>query len=176
VYRQALQLLDADKDPLTYGVILHDMVDVYQAQGQLEQALNHYRQAAQAKEQQNPNPMKLDASLLEELGLGGLSAEAKTSLLKHMYQTLTLRVGNRLTEPMTIPQLDELEQFYAAGDDEGTFRWLKINIPNYRDIVADEYARLIAEASLSAADILATANTPPSTFTTIIAHLWRANG
>src|SRR5207249_3228531 len=37
-YQQALQLLKVEQEPEFYGVVLHDIGDVYQAQGQLEQA------------------------------------------------------------------------------------------------------------------------------------------
>jgi len=55
----------------------------------------------------------------DPLGLGSLSAEDKISLLKHMYETLELWVGRRLTEQMTNQQLDEFQKIFTSDDKEG---------------------------------------------------------
>lgn len=101
--------------------------------------------------------LRIDDSLLNELGLGTLPQEEKTALLKHIYETLEMRVGMRLAEQMTNAQLDEFERFFNAQDDAGAFRWLETNFPNYKDIVADEYAKLKREVGQSAPQILAAA-------------------
>ena len=69
--------------------------------------------------------LRIDNSLLQELGLDGMPPEDKTSLLKHIYETLEMRVGMRLADQMTNDQLDEFEQFFNAKDDAGAFRWLE---------------------------------------------------
>ena|SRR5579862_3061337 len=99
--------------------------------------------------------LKIDESLLVELGLAQLPAEEKTSLLKHIYETLEMRVGMRLADQMTNEQLDEFEAFFNAQDDAGAFHWLEKNFPNYKDIVADEYGKLRQEVAASANQILA---------------------
>lgn len=109
-----------------------------------------------------PNPLKIDNSLLDELGLTALPAEEKTSLLKHIYETLEMRVGMRLADQMSNEQLDEFEKFFNAKDDAGAFRWLETNFPNYKEIVADEYAKLKAEVSQTAPQILAASTSKPS--------------
>jgi predicted RNA-binding Zn ribbon-like protein len=87
--------------------------------------------------------------------LASLPAEEKNALLKHIYETLEMRVGMRLADQMTNEQLDEFETFYNAKDDAGAFHWLETNFPNYKDIVADEFAKLKAEVGQSAPQILA---------------------
>lgn len=103
------------------------------------------------------NPLKIDNSLLDELGLGSLQAADKASLLKHIYETLEMRVGMRLADQMSNQQLDEFERFFNAKDDTGAFHWLETNFPNYKDIVADEFGKLKKEIGDTAPGILATA-------------------
>jgi hypothetical protein len=99
--------------------------------------------------------LRIDDSLLEELGLSTLPQQEKSSLLKHIYETLEMRVGMRLAEQMTNAQLDEFERFFNAQDDAGAFRWLESNFPNYKDIVADEYGKLKQEVGQTVPQILA---------------------
>jgi len=101
--------------------------------------------------------LRIDDSLLTELGLQTLPQDEKTSLLKHIYETLEMRVGMRLAEQMSNAQLDEFERFFNAQDDAGAFRWLESNFPNYKDIVAEEYAKLKQEVGQSAPQILSVA-------------------
>jgi hypothetical protein len=110
--------------------------------------------------------LKIDNSLLEEVGLGGLPAAEKNSLLKHIYETLEMRVGIRLADQMTNQQLDEFEQYFEAKDDAGAFKWLEANFPNYKEIVQEEFDKLKAEVTQSSPQILsasqAAASQPPT--------------
>ncbi len=99
--------------------------------------------------------LRIDDSLLEELGLSGLPQEEKTSLLRHIYETLEMRVGMRLADQMTNAQLDEFERFFNAQDDAGAFHWLETNFPNYKDTVAEEYTKLKGEVQQNTPQILA---------------------
>jgi hypothetical protein len=99
--------------------------------------------------------LKIDNSLLEEIGLGGLPDAEKNSFLKHVYETLEMRVGIRLADQMTNEQLDEFERYFEAKDDAGAFKWLETNFPNYKDIVQQEFDKLKAEVAQTAPQILA---------------------
>src|SRR5260370_13401358 len=99
--------------------------------------------------------IKLDDDLLQQLGLGALPAEEKDKFLKHIYETLEMRVGTRLAERMTDQQLDEFETFIDRKDDAGAFHWLETNFPNYKEVVAEEFERLKTEVKAVAADIIA---------------------
>ena len=55
--------------------------------------------------------IRIDDSLLEEIGLMALPEEERRQLLKHIYETLEMRVGMRLAELMNDQQLDEFERF-----------------------------------------------------------------
>lgn len=99
--------------------------------------------------------IKLDDNLLNELGLGALPKEEKTAFLRHMYETLEMRVGSRLAERMTNAQMAEFEQFINSNDEQGAFRWLEANFPNYKDVVAEEFSKLKEEVRPLAQQIVA---------------------
>jgi hypothetical protein len=99
--------------------------------------------------------LKIDNSLLQDVGLAALPDAEKNSFLKHIYETLEMRVGIRLADQMTNQQLDEFEQYFEAKDDAGAFKWLETNFPNYKDIVQEEFDKLKAEVAQTAPQILA---------------------
>lgn len=98
--------------------------------------------------------IKLDENLLQELGLGALPAGEKDKFLKHIYETLEMRVGTRLAAKMTDQQLDEFEAFIDRNDDNGAFHWLETNFPNYKEVVAEEFEKLKTEIKAVSQDIL----------------------
>jgi hypothetical protein len=98
--------------------------------------------------------LKIDNDLLVEIGLGSLPEAEKNSFLKHIYETLEMRVGIRLADQMTNEQLDEFERYFEAKDDAGAFKWLETNFPNYKDIVQQEFDKLKAEVAQTAPQIL----------------------
>src|SRR3954469_19584380 len=99
--------------------------------------------------------LRIDNSLLEEVGLGKLPENEKNSFLKHIYETLEMRVGIRLADQMSNEQLDEFEKYFEAKDDAGAFKWLETNFPNYKEIVQQEFDKLKGEVGQSAPQILA---------------------
>lgn len=101
--------------------------------------------------------IKLDDNLLTELGLQNLPAEDKKALLKHIYETLEMRVGTTLARQMTDAQLDEFEAFINGNDEAGALHWLETNFPNYKDVVAQEFEQLKNEVRQAAPHIVANA-------------------
>ncbi len=99
--------------------------------------------------------LKIDNSLLQEVGLGALPDAEKNSFLKHIYETLEMRVGVRLADQMSNQQLDEFERYFEAKDDAGAFQWLETNFPNYKEIVQQEFDKLKTEVTTTAPQILA---------------------
>ena len=99
--------------------------------------------------------IKLDENLLSELGLGGLPKPEKTAFLKHMYETLEMRVGTRLAERMSDQQMSEFEQYINSNDEQGAFHWLEANFPNYKQVVAEEFDKLKGEIQPLAPQIIA---------------------
>ena len=104
--------------------------------------------------------IRIDENLLVELGLGGLPAQEKQPFLKHIYETLEMRVGMKLAEQMTESQLDEFEAFIDTNDEAGALKWLESNFPNYKQVVVDELEKLKVEIKQQAPSILATYDNP----------------
>ena len=98
--------------------------------------------------------IKIDQELLQELGLGSLPEQDRVSLLNHIYETLEMRVGVRLADQMSNEQLEEFEKYFDAKDDQGAFKWLETNFPNYKEIVQEEFDKLKQEVAQSAPQIL----------------------
>lgn len=109
--------------------------------------------------------LKIDNTLLQEVGLGSLPEAEKNSFLKHIYETLEMRVGIRLADQMSNQQLDEFERYFEAKDDTGAFKWLESNFPNYKDIVQEEFDKLKVEVAQSAPQILAASQSQAQTQT-----------
>lgn len=104
---------------------------------------------------------KLDDNLLQELGLGALPPEDKRDMLRHIYETLEMRVGMTLAQQMTNEQLNEFEAFIDSNDEAGALKWLETNFPNYKQVVADELEKLKAEIKNAAPQIIAASQQPP---------------
>jgi hypothetical protein len=105
---------------------------------------------------------KLDDDFLQSIGLGALPSDQKQDMLRHIYETLELRVGMKLAEQMTDAQLDEFESFIDRKDDAGALSWLETNFPNYKQVVAEELEKLKEEIRGSAEQIIqATASANP---------------
>jgi len=97
---------------------------------------------------------QLDDNLLRELGLGDLPAAEKNKMLAHIYETLELRVGMKLSEQMSDAQLDEFEGFIDRNDEPGALKWLETNFPDYKQVVSDELEKLKAEIKQQAPAIM----------------------
>ncbi len=107
---------------------------------------------------------KLDENLLKELGLGALPPQEKNAMLRHIYDTLEMRVGKRLASQMSTQQLEEFEGFVERNDDAGSLKWLETNFPDYKQVVGDELDKLKEEIKQAAPQIVAESQRaqPPS--------------
>ena len=73
---------------------------------------------------------RLDNKFLEDLGLAALPEEQKKALIQHIYETLEIRVGEKLTEGMSNEMLDEFGCF-VDKDIERMKSWILANVPDY---------------------------------------------
>jgi hypothetical protein len=108
--------------------------------------------------------LKLDNTLLDELGLGTLPEDQKRSMLQHIYDTLELRVGTNLANQMTDRQLEEFEKFIDDGGDANqaqALQWLEANLPNYKQVVNDVFDALKQEIKQMAPQIMAASAPQP---------------
>ena len=102
--------------------------------------------------------IKLDDNFLAELGLATLPAEEKKAMLGQIYETLEMRVGTKLAQNMSDAQLAEFEQLMDANDEAGAFKWLQTNVPNYKEVVAQELETLKQEVKAAAPQILSSSS------------------
>ncbi len=98
--------------------------------------------------------IRIDDSLLEEIGLIALPKEERDQMLRQIYETLEMRVGMRLAERMTDQQLDEFERFIDTNDEGGALKWLESNFPDYKQVVATELDKLKGEIKQDSAKII----------------------
>lgn len=105
--------------------------------------------------------IRIDDSLLEEIGLISLPKPDRDQMLRQIYETLEMRVGMRLAERMTDQQLDEFERFIDTNDEAGALKWLESNFPDYKQVVADELGKLKEEIKKDSSRILEAMRTQP---------------
>ena len=98
--------------------------------------------------------IKIDKSLLAELGLDDISEKRKPVMLSYIYSQLELRVGRRLAGQMSGEQLNEFEEFFNAKDDAGAFHWLEANFPEYRRTVHSQFGQLKDEIRAAGPSLL----------------------
>ena len=101
--------------------------------------------------------IKLDAELLERLGLGELGPDESNSLLEQIYETLEMRVGMVLASTFDDDELETFEGFIDLGDEAGALNWLQSNHPEYHDVVQTQFQELCEEVASVAPAILETA-------------------
>ena len=85
----------------------------------------------------------LSPTLLENLGIN-LSEEHYQALAEHFETTLNERVINEIVLELSPEQAEQLSQLQQANDDE-VLAWLKANVPDVAEIVADEVDILLGE-------------------------------
>lgn len=104
--------------------------------------------------------LKIDNALLDEIGLSALPPEEKNRMLKHIYETLEMRVGMTLAAQMSDQQLDEFEQLAKESDDAKALQWLETNFPDYKKVVEQELNNLKGEIQKDAQALIDATNSP----------------
>lgn len=81
-FQEALGLLDPENEPGTYGVVLHDIADVYKAMGEDLKAIDTYQEAVQYKQRGNdPGDLATTLAALGDLLIDrGELTQARTVL------------------------------------------------------------------------------------------------
>jgi hypothetical protein len=86
--------------------------------------------------------IKIDDTLLQELGLGNLSDDQKAQALDTINRVLEERVGEKLVSQLDEGQLTEFEKFIEQDDPDGAFKWVKARAPQYQQLVEEELMKL----------------------------------
>jgi hypothetical protein len=85
----------------------------------------------------------LTANLLDNLGIS-LSEQDYQLLAEHFETTLNERVINEIVLELSPEQAEQLSHLQQASDEE-VLAWLKANVPDVAEIVADEVDILLGE-------------------------------
>lgn len=88
--------------------------------------------------------IRIDDTLLEELGLMSLPKEERDAMLRQIYETLEMRVGMKLAERMSDQQLDEFERF-IDGDIAFTENYLTALKPGWQQSEGYQSAFAVAQ-------------------------------
>ncbi len=97
----------------------------------------------------------VDDQLIHDVGLDDLPDEDRELVKRTFYGTLESRTGMVIARRLNEDQLDEFEAIMDERDDEGALRWLEANVPDYRDVVREEFEKLKLEVRSQAPQILA---------------------
>lgn len=98
--------------------------------------------------------LRLDESLLAEIGLESLGSSDGRSVLSALYSELELRVGRALSDGLSDRQLEEFEKIIDAKLEIVGDAWLAVNSPDYTDVVSRIFRELLGELAESAGAIL----------------------
>jgi hypothetical protein len=98
--------------------------------------------------------IKLDDGFLRRAGLGELPVDEKNLMLRHVYETLELRVGTALAQSMSDEQMAEFEGYVGRGDESGALQWLESHFPRYQELVQELTERLEIQLREVAPEVL----------------------
>jgi hypothetical protein len=66
-----------------------------------------------------------------------------SQISKDLRERLEMNVGTRIADRLDNRQLDEFVTLFEQKDDAGAFEWLSREVPEYKDIVAEEWDSLL---------------------------------
>ena len=90
------------------------------------------------------NNTAIDAATLHSLGIT-LDPEKEAALIATLQKTLEERVGVAIIELLSDEKAAELESLTEQGSQEQISEWIAANVPDYEEIVKDEYSMLLGE-------------------------------
>jgi tetratricopeptide (TPR) repeat protein len=111
-FQEALGLIDRDKDPGVYGLVLHDIGDVHAAAGEFREAAASYRDAVKYRRLAD-DPADLAATLVA-LGTSLIRSDEPTEARSSLDQAkeLLARNGGRIERRLRAIRLQELGRAY----------------------------------------------------------------
>lgn len=104
--------------------------------------------------------MDFDDKFFDRVGLSQMKPEDRADFTKYARERLEIRIGSRFTRQMTEQQVDDLNKILDNPDKQVVSDWLGNNIPNYKNVVAEEVARLKSEIRANAGAILSVSQPP----------------
>jgi hypothetical protein len=82
---------------------------------------------------------KFDAQLIEDFNLAGFPPEQQQEMLAQIFEGFQLRMMRVVGEQLSEEQLAAFEQLDPEADEDTLLNWFREQIPNYDQIVAQEY-------------------------------------
>ena len=86
----------------------------------------------------------IDLGEVKALGLG-LSEEQETALVKALQPVFEQRIAVALMELLDEKSAEELKKLAEASDPSVLGEWIESHVPDYQDVVEDEYDILIGD-------------------------------
>lgn len=86
--------------------------------------------------------MEFNEDFLIEMGLAAMPEEQKQDFLAYVQEELEVRIGEKISKGLTEVQLNE---FDMITDQAEAAKWLEVNRPDYREIVARTIAEMKEE-------------------------------
>ena len=87
--------------------------------------------------------IRLDPTLLWEMGYRSLTKSQVIDVLDDIYDTLEIRVGRRVAEQLTTNQLATFDRILTGVAQGSPLKWLQQNVKNYRELVRAEYSYIV---------------------------------
>ncbi len=78
--------------------------------------------------------MRIDDVFMKEVGLGEMPDDERQAFMDHAEEELEVRVGHAVSQELSEQQLRDFEEIDEGGQ---AAAWLKINVPNFREIVSN---------------------------------------
>lgn len=78
--------------------------------------------------------MRIDDVFMKEVGLGEMPDDERQVFMDHAEEELEVRVGHAVSQELSEQQLRDFEEIDEGGQ---AAAWLKINVPNFREIVSN---------------------------------------
>ncbi len=95
--------------------------------------------------------MDFNEEFLAEMGLAAMPEEQKQDFLAYVQEELEVRIGEKISKGLTEVQLNE---FDMITDQAEAAKWLEINRPDYREIVARTIAEMKEEIKANRQQLL----------------------
>lgn len=86
----------------------------------------------------------IDKDLLTSLGIS-LPENEEADFLQYLYTTLEERVGNAITQLLNDDEFDDLMDLELKADDATIEAWVRQHVPDYANLVQDEFDILMGE-------------------------------
>jgi hypothetical protein len=91
----------------------------------------------------------INPSLLASLGIN-MSTDEHKAFAGHLQVTLQERVGTAITELLDDDQAAKLVELSEKDDQAALTAWLEQNVPEYKEVIQDEYDILMGEVAENA--------------------------